>query len=47
MQLITNLPSKLKKIIYSILANREIHYIGGSTSLPPPLEKEEEEKCSF
>lgn len=44
MQLITNLPVKLKKIIYSILSTREIHYIGGSTSLPPPLEKEEEEK---
>ena len=44
MQLITNLPVKLKKIINSILSTREIHYIGGSTSLPPPLEKEEEEK---
>ena len=44
MQIITNLPSQLKKIIYSILSAREVHYIGGATSLPPPLEKDEEEK---
>jgi len=44
MQMLTNLPSSLKKIIYSILSVREIHYIGGPLSLPPPLEKDEEEK---
>ena len=44
MQIFTNLPSSLKKIIYSIISKHEIHYIGGATSLPPPLSKEDEEK---
>ena len=44
MQILTNLPSSLKKIIYSIISKNEIHYIGGSTNLPPPLSKEDEEK---
>lgn len=43
MQMLTNLPSSLKKIIYSILSVREVYYIGGPQSLPPPLEKDEEE----
>ena len=44
MQIFTNLPSNLKRIIYSIISKNEIHYIGGSTNLPPPLSKEDEEK---
>jgi len=44
MQILTNLPQNIKRIINSILYSREIHYIGGATTLPPPLTKEEEEK---
>ena len=44
MQILTNLPQSFKKIIYSILSSREVHYIGGPSSLPAPLTKEEEEK---
>ncbi|MBE7050645.1 MAG: RNA polymerase sporulation sigma factor SigE [Ruminococcaceae bacterium] len=39
-----NLPKNFKKIIYSILSGKEIHYIGGPSSLPAPLSKDEEEK---
>ncbi len=44
MQIFTNLPQSFKKIIYSILSGKEIHYIGGPSSLPAPLSKDEEEK---
>jgi len=44
MQMITNLPQNIKKIIFSILAKQEVHYIGGPSTLPPPLSKDEEEK---
>ncbi len=44
MQILMNLPNSFKKLIYSILAGRDIHYIGGPSSLPAPLSKEEEEK---
>ncbi len=44
MQILTNLPQSIKRIIYSILSKQEIHYIGGSSTLPPPLSKEDEEK---
>ncbi len=44
MTIITNLPHNLKKIIFSILSKQEIHYIGGPSSLPPPLSREEEEE---
>ncbi len=44
MLMLTNLPGKFKKIIFSIFSNEEIHYIGGPSSLPPPLSKEEEEE---
>ena len=44
MHMITNLPQSIKRIIYSLFTNDEVHYIGGSLALPPPLSKEEEEK---
>lgn len=44
MQIFTNLPQSFKKIIYSILSGKEIYYIGGPSSLPAPLSKDEEEK---
>jgi len=44
MQMITNLPQNIMKIIFSILAKQEVHYIGGPSTLPPPLSKDEEEK---
>ncbi|MBR2404589.1 MAG: RNA polymerase sporulation sigma factor SigE [Clostridia bacterium] len=44
MQILTNLPHSFKKIIFSILSKQEVHYIGGPSSLPPPLCAEEEEK---
>jgi len=44
MQIITNLPSGIKKMIFAIFQKQEIHYIGGPSTLPPPLSKEEEEK---
>jgi len=44
MQILMNLPKNFKKIIYSILSGKEIHYIGGPSSLPAPLSKDEEEK---
>ncbi|MBQ4528585.1 MAG: RNA polymerase sporulation sigma factor SigE [Clostridia bacterium] len=44
MQIFTNLPSSIKKILYAIISKQEVHYIGGATSLPPPLSKEDEEK---
>ncbi|MBE7052373.1 MAG: RNA polymerase sporulation sigma factor SigE [Ruminococcaceae bacterium] len=43
MPILTNLPSRFKKIIFSILTHQEIHYIGGPSTLPPPLSKDEEE----
>ena len=44
MHMITNLPRSIKKIIFAILSKDEVHYIGGPSTLPPPLSKEEEEK---
>lgn len=44
MHMITNLPQNIKKIIFAILSKEEVHYIGGPSTLPPPLSKEEEEK---
>ncbi len=44
MQVLTNLPNSFKKIIFSLLAVPDVHYIGGPSTLPPPLTKEEEEK---
>ncbi len=44
MHMITNLPQSIKKIIFAILSKEEVHYIGGPSTLPPPLSKEEEEK---
>lgn len=44
MQVLTNLPKSFKKIIFSILYTQEIHYIGGPSTLPPPLTKEDEQK---
>lgn len=35
---------KLRIIIYNMLNDSDIHYIGSSTTLPPPLSKDEEEK---
>ena len=43
MYLITNLPGNIKKLIFSILSREEVHYIGGPSTLPPPLSKKEEE----
>ena len=39
-----NLPIKLKRLIFSLFTSDEVHYIGGPSTLPPPLSKEEEEK---
>ncbi len=44
MQILTNLPKNFRQIIFSILSKQEIHYIGGPSSLPPPLSKEEEDE---
>ena len=44
MQMFDNLPLKLKKIIYSLFTVSDVYYIGGPSTLPPPLSKEEEEK---
>lgn len=35
---------KIKIIIYRLFNDCDIHYIGSSSTLPPPLSKEEEEK---
>ena len=43
MQMFDNLPSKLKKLIYSLFTVNDVYYIGGPSTLPPPLSKEEEE----
>lgn len=44
MQTITSLPQSIKRIIMSIFSHEEVHYIGGPSTLPPPLSKEDEEK---
>ena len=44
MQIFDNLPVKLKKLIYSLFTVSDVYYIGGPSTLPPPLSKEEEEK---
>ena len=44
MHIITNLPSNIKKLIFAVFSKEEVHYIGGPSTLPPPLSKEEEEK---
>lgn len=44
MYIITNLPSGIKKLIFAVFSREEVHYIGGPSTLPPPLSKEEEEK---
>ena len=44
MQMFDNLPVKLKKLIYSLFTVNDVYYIGGPSTLPPPLSKEEEEK---
>ena len=44
MQVLTNLPQSFKKIIFSILYKQEVHYIGGPSTLPPPLSKDDEQK---
>ena len=44
MQMLDNLPIKLKRLIFSLFSAQEVHYIGGPSTLPPPLSKEEEEK---
>lgn len=44
MQTITSLPRSIKRIIMSIFSHEEVHYIGGPSTLPPPLSKEDEEK---
>ncbi len=42
--MIRTISDKIRKIINDILYSREIHYIGSSTTLPPPLSAEEEAK---
>ena len=44
MHIITNLPLNIKKMIFAFLQKEEVHYIGGPSTLPPPLSKQEEEK---
>ncbi len=44
MYIVTNLPRNIKKVIFALFSREEIHYIGGPSTLPPPLSKEEEEK---
>ncbi len=44
MQIFDNLPVKFKKLIYSLFTVSDVYYIGGPSTLPPPLSKEEEEK---
>jgi len=39
-----NLPIKLKRLIFSLFVSEDVHYIGGPSTLPPPLSREEEEK---
>ena len=44
MQMFDNLPIKLKRLIFSLFSTQDVHYIGGPSTLPPPLSREEEEK---
>ncbi len=44
MQMFDDLPIKLKRLIFSFFTSNEVHYIGGPSTLPPPLSREEEEK---
>ncbi len=44
MQTLTSLPQSIKRIIMSIFSYEEVHYIGGPSTLPPPLSKEDEER---
>lgn len=44
MYITTNLPQNIKRVIFALLKREEVHYIGGPSTLPPPLSKEEEEK---
>lgn len=44
MYITTNLPQNIKRVIFALLTREEVHYIGGPSTLPPPLSKEEEEK---
>lgn len=44
MQMFDNLPIKLKRLIFSLFSTHDVHYIGGPSTLPPPLSREEEEK---
>ena len=42
MQMFDNLPLRLKNIIYSLFTASDVYYIGGPSTLPPPLSAEEE-----
>ena len=44
MQMFDTIPQKLKRFINSLFAGHEVYYIGGPSTLPPPLSKQEEEK---
>ncbi len=44
MLMFDTIPQKLKRLINSLFASHEVYYIGGPSTLPPPLSKEEEEK---
>lgn len=36
---------RIKKVFYSIFGGRELYYINGSETLPPPLSEEEEDRA--
>ena len=42
MKTLTKIPDIFEKIILKLLGNEGIYYINGTSVLPPPLEKEEE-----
>jgi len=43
MHTVTNLPKSIKRMIFMLISRKELHYIGGPSTLPPPMSKEEEE----
>ena len=44
MHTVTNLPKSIKRMIFMFFPGRELHYIGGPATLPPPMSKDVEEK---
>ena len=42
MKTLIKIPDIFEKIIFKLLGDEGIYYINGTSTLPPPLEKEEE-----